>query len=89
MHKEEKITGYSDYVKRHFLFLTPKNVVVDDDIEAYYADADYRRALDEMTTWSAEGKGKVHDDAPDSISSLAMKLDKRAERKTVIMKSPI
>lgn len=89
MHKEEKITGYSDYVKSHFLFLTPKNVPVDDDIEAYYADADYRKALDEMTTWSAEGKGKVNDDAPDTISSLAMKLDKRAERRTTIIKSPI
>ena len=76
MHKEEKIVGHSDYVKRSFQFLLPKAKEVDiEDADIYYADADYRKAIDEMTTWSAEGKGKQHDDAPDSISTLAMKLN--------------
>lgn len=88
--KEDKITGHSDYVKRVFKFLSVKaKRFEEDDDDMYYADADYRKALDEMTTWSAEAKGKVHDDAPDSISSLAMKLDKRVSHKTKIMKSPI
>ena len=78
MHKEEKITGHSDHVKRYFQFLLPKakEVDIEEDIEIYYADKDYRKAIDEMTTWSAESKGKkVHDDAPDAISTLAMKLN--------------
>ena len=62
---------------------------IDNGAEVYYADADYRRALDEMTTWSAEGKGKVHDDAPDSIASLAMQMDVHISKKTSIINSPI
>ena len=55
----------------------PKEKKIDvDDIDVYVADSDYRKAVDEMTTWSAEGKGKQHDDAPDVISSFAMKLTK-------------
>lgn len=89
--KEDKITGYSDFVKRKFHFLTAKsrNIEQDEDYEVYYADADYRKALDEMTTWSAEGKGKVYDDAPDSISSLAMKMDAKRNYSTKIRKSPL
>ena len=83
MHKEEKITGYSDAVLRHFLFLRPKVKRGDiDEGEIYYADSDYRKAIDEMTTWSAEGK-KQHDDAPDAIASLAMKLSSRVSGNTI------
>lgn len=88
--KNDKISGHSDYVKRNFLFLRPKDRgTYDDDADIYKADADYRKALDEMTTFSTEGKGKVHDDAPDSISSLAMKMDDRRSTKARIMKSPL
>ena len=91
MHKEDKITGHSDYVRRHFLFLVPKvkTIEIDDDIDVYFADADYRKALDEMTTWSAEGKGKIKDDAPDSIASMAMLMGENRIRKTKVIKSPI
>ncbi len=84
MHKEEKITGYSDEVLRQFKFLLPKakKIEADEETEIYYADSDYRKAIDEMTTWSAEGK-KQHDDAPDAIASLAMKLSSRASGNTV------
>ena len=82
MHKEEKIAGYSDYVLRQFYFLLPRAKKIDTDAEIYFADEDYRKAIDEMTTWSAESatgsKGKKqHDDAPDAIASLAMKLSGR------------
>ena len=89
--KEDKITGYSDYVKRKFHFLTPKvrKIEEDEDIDVYYADSDYRKALDEMTTWSAEAKGKTHDDAPDAIASMAMKMDVRRNSGTRITKSRI
>lgn len=88
--KEDKITGHSDFVKSYFRFLTPKaKTISEEDLEIYYADADYRKAEDEMTTWSAEGKGKQHDDAPDTISSLAMKIDKKKNHSTRIMSSPV
>ena len=89
--KEDKITGHSDFVIRHYQFLVTKQkaVEVESGAEIYYADADYRNALDEMTTWSAEGKGKIRDDAPDSIASLAMQMDSHAVKKTRIISSPI
>lgn len=86
--KNDKITGYSDYVKRNFLFLSPKTKSFD-DIDIYFMDADYRKALDEMTTFSSEGKGKFFDDAPDSISSMAMKMDAKTTTKARIMSSPL
>lgn len=83
MHKEEKITGYSDAVLRQFMFLRPKVKRGEiDEGEIYYADDDYRKAIDEMTTWSAEGK-KQHDDAPDAIASLAMKLSGKGTKSVV------
>jgi len=90
MHKEEKITGYSDEVLRQFLFLMPKAKKIDiEDGEIYFADDDYRKAIDEMTTWSAEGK-KQHDDAPDVIASLAMKLSNRNEvGKMTVVHNPL
>ena len=91
MSKEDKITGYSDFVKRkfHFLHSKARNIELDEELEIYYADADYRKAVDEMTTWSAEAKGKIHDDAPDSISSMALKMDAKKNHATRIIQSPI
>ena len=88
--KNDKISGYSDFVKRNFLFLSPKSRdIYEEDIDYYKQDADYRKALDEMTTFSIEGKGKQFDDSPDSISSLAMKMDNRRSTKARIISSPI
>lgn len=88
--KNDKISGYSDYVKRNFLFLSAKSRdIYEEDIDFYKQDADYRKALDEMTTFSIEGKGKQFDDSPDSISSLAMKMDNRRSTKARIMSSPL
>ena len=88
--KNDKISGYSDYVKRNFLFLQAKSRdIYEEDIDFYKADADYRKALDEMTTFSIEGKGKQFDDSPDSISSLAMKMDNRRSSKARIISSPL
>lgn len=88
--KNDKISGYSDYVKRNFLFLSAKSRdIYEEDIDFYKQDADYRKALDEMTTFSIEGKGKQFDDSPDSISSLAMKMDNRRSSKARIISSPL
>ena len=90
MHKEEKISGYSDFVLRQFQFLMPKAKRIEtDDLDVFYADDDYRKAIDEMTTWSPEGK-KQHDDAPDSIASLAMKLSGRNDGgKVTVVHNPL
>ena len=86
MHKEEKIVAYSGYVRSNFYFLRSTKHV-ESEIEMYVANEDYRKAMDEVTTWSAEGK-KQHDDAPDSISSLAMKLENRIRnRKASVSRS--
>lgn len=87
MSKEDKISGYSDFVKRQFIFLTTKKWT-DDSLYLYVASDQYRKAIDEMTIFSAEGKN-INDDAADSITQLAMMFEKKQQRGTVIMHSPI
>lgn len=85
MSKEDKISGYSDFVKRNFIFLQTKKWT-DDDGARYHASEQYRKAIDEMTLFSAEGKN-THDDAPDAITQLAMMFEKHKERKATIIQS--
>ena len=87
MSKEDKISGYSDFVKRTFLFL-PVRKWVEDSNYTYVASEQYRKAIDEMTMFSAEGKN-LNDDAADSITQLAMMFERRERKKAVIMRSPI
>lgn len=70
MSKEDKISGYSDYVKRDFKFLRVKRWH-EEEYSEFKADDDYRKAIDEMTVYSAEGKN-TNDDAPDAITQLEM-----------------
>lgn len=86
MSKEDKISGYSDFVKRNFQFLTIRKWT-DDSNYVYVASEQYRKAIDEMTMFSAEGKN-INDDAADSITQLAMMFETRESRKTIVMKSP-
>lgn len=86
MSKEDKISGYSDFVKRHFRFLRMKRWTNDEDAK-YKPSEQYRRAFDEMTMFSAEGKN-INDDAADSITQLAMMFESKERRKAVIMRSP-
>lgn len=87
MSKEDKISGYSDFIKRYFLFLTMKKWTEDDDCE-YHASDQYRKAIDEMTMFSAEGKN-INDDAADAITQLAMMFEKRTTNRAKIIASPI
>ena len=82
MSKEDKISGYSDFVKRHFQFLTVRKWT-DDSNFVYVASEQYKRAIDELTMFSAEGKN-VHDDSADAITQLAMMFETREKRKAVI-----
>jgi predicted phage terminase large subunit-like protein len=70
MSKEDRISGASGFIKRHFKFLKDK----------------YRKPIEEMTIFSAEGKN-LNDDAPDSITGLANMVEEGAKRKTRIFSS--
>lgn len=87
MSKEDKISGYSDFIKREFLFLSMKRWTDEDDF-LYHPSEQYRKAFDELTMFSAEGKN-ANDDAPDAITQLAMMFEKKAQRKAVIRRSII
>lgn len=74
MSKEDKIKGYSDYVKDNFIFLLPKKAVEETEDTIYQRDADYQRAIDELAMYTTQGKNP-HDDAPDSMAQLAILFD--------------
>lgn len=85
--KEEKIKGYSDRVKETFIFLMSRQYLAMDDRPTYIRTQMYQDAMDEFTMYTSEGKNP-HDDASDSITQLAIVIDKKATQ-TVIMSSPI
>lgn len=85
--KEEKIKGYSDRVKETFIFLMSRQYLAIDDRPTYIRTQMYQDAMDEFTMYTSEGKNP-HDDAGDSITQLAIVIDKKATQ-TVIMSSPI
>lgn len=84
MSKEDKISGYSDFIKRHLQFLKPSKNVVENVL--YRASDQYRKALDEMTMFSAEGRNP-HDDAADAITQLAMMFELKKSRQATITRS--
>lgn len=87
MAKEEKISAYSGYIKRNFYFLENKKWSID-CVEDYFASDQYKKAMDELVMFSAEGKN-VADDAPDSLTQLALMYEEREAPKTKIMSSPL
>jgi len=87
MSKEDKISGYSDFIKRNFQFLSMKKWT-DENNFVYVASEQYRKAIDEMTMFSAEGRN-IHDDSADAITQLAMMFEKKEQRKAVIRRSII
>ena len=70
MSKEDRISGYSGYIKRHFSFL--KN-----------HDNEYKKALDEVTIFSVEGKN-ANDDSPDALTGLAEMKDEARKKQAHI-----
>lgn len=82
MSKEERISGYSDFVKRNFQFLRVKKWDVETNY-VYQATEQYRKAIDEMTMFSAESKRQA-DDSADAITQLAMMFEaKKVKRATI------
>lgn len=87
MSKEDKISGYSDFIKRDFLFLPSKSWTEEDGYE-YHAGEQYKKAMDELTLFSAEGKN-INDDAADAITQLAILFEEKLRNTTRIIRSPI
>ena len=73
MSKEDRISGYSGYIKNHFTFL--KN-----------GGSEYKRAVDDTTIFSVEGKN-VTDDAADSLAGLAEMKEEGVRKKARIYSS--
>lgn len=91
MPKDEKIKGYSDWVKENLQFLMPNSVMntSDDYINEvkYKRDEQYQNAMDEIQMYTSEGKN-FHDDAPDVLTQMAI-IDGKKKYETRIIASPI
>lgn len=81
MAKNEKIVAYSGDIKRKFIFLdakrpTPEELQQDAElgITRYVRSGEYQKAMDELCMFVTVGKNE-HDDAADSLTQLAMKID--------------
>lgn len=79
--KEDKIGGYSDYILREFRFIQQtKGFVVDDGVRTMYKRSQqYNNAIDEVCLYSPQAKNPK-DDAPDSLTQLAMMFDNTRNR---------
>lgn len=85
MSKEDKISGYSDFVKEHFIFLLPfKKTAVQ---VPYKRSKEYQKAMEEVCMYSPQGKN-LHDDAPDSLVQLAMLFEKKHNGEIGVIKNP-
>lgn len=69
MAKKEKINQYADDIKRNFIFLDPD-----------HQSKEYKEAMEEFTTFVYIGDNE-HDDAPDGITQLAMRIYKPFKQK--------
>jgi hypothetical protein len=81
MSKKAKIEQYSGDIKRKFYFLskhrlTPEERELDrqNGVIRYERDQDYTRAMDDLNDYVTIGDND-HDDSPDSLTQLAIKLD--------------
>lgn len=90
MSKEDKIKGYSDTIKMNYTFLAP-NITKPQEIPEGYLfferDADYTNAMNEMAMYTSDGKNP-HDDAPDSMSQLAIMDEKQSNGTVTVVHNP-
>lgn len=79
MSKEDKIKGYSDSVKQNYQFLAQETIKpeeIPDGFIFFERDADYNKAMADMSMYTSEGKNTC-DDAPDSMAQLAIMDEKK------------
>lgn len=88
MPKAEKIKGFSDSIKERFSFIIENRYLgVESSNVAYKRSKMYQDAMNELEMYTSEGKN-AHDDAPDSLSQLAMIFGKKSKQARIIQ-SPI
>ena len=85
MSKEDKISGYSDFVKENFIFLLPNVKKV--KLATYKRSNEYQKAMSEVCMYSPQGKN-LHDDAPDSLTQLAMFFEKKHNGEIGVIRNP-
>jgi hypothetical protein len=88
--KVDKIKASEGVVKQKFRFLDGtkhKAEEYGEDIRIYERSPQYERALEEMSMFVTMGKN-LHDDAPDSIAQVAMRVYDTFDRRAVVMDSP-
>lgn len=76
MSKEDKISGYSDFVKENFIFLFMSKQKDKVTGHRYNMGAEYRKAMEELYMYSPQGRN-LHDDAADSLTQLAMAFERK------------
>ena len=84
LHKEEKISSYSDFIKRHFKFMTRKTLAEKPDV---FPSEQYQKALDDTALYSPEGKN-LNDDAPDSLAQLSMMFENKNVASVEAVRNP-
>lgn len=82
MSKEDKILGYSDWVKSNLYF-------IDEDAKSttYSRSSDYVRALNDMFIYTTVGKNK-HDDSVDNLAQTARVFEKQSNGTVDIILNP-
>lgn len=82
MSKEEKILGYSDWVKSNLYF-------IDEEAKSttYSRSTDYTRALNDMFIYTTVGKNK-HDDSVDNLAQAARVFEKQSNGTIDIILNP-
>ena len=82
MSKEEKILGYSDWVKSHLYF-------IDEEAKSttYSRSQDYIKALNDMFIYTTVGKNK-HDDSVDSLAQVARVFEKQSNGTIDVILNP-
>ena len=84
-HKDDRIKGYSDYVKDNYYFLMEDRYLPsreEDDlagIKRFRRSDMYTNAMNELHMHTSEGKNP-HDDAADSITSMAKQDEREGNR---------
>lgn len=87
MSKEDKIRGYSDWIKSNLYFLLERKFI-DDSVDCQYKRSEeYSNALMEMHMYTSVGKNP-HDDAPDSLSQMAQVFEKEMNGKIEVISNP-
>ena len=82
MSKEEKILGYSDWVKSNLYFIAEEAKST-----TYSRSTDYTRALNDMFIYTTVGKNK-HDDSVDNLAQVARVFEKQSNGAIDVILNP-